>query len=134
MSAPAPWTRTWDAVPGSLTAIRHAVTEFADAAGVSRRTRDAVALAVSEAASNAVIHGFLETETPGRVVVTVSLVGADLMRIVVSDNGNGLTPRVDSPGLGLGLPLIAELTERVDFGGGGNGRGTVVTMDFKLLT
>ena len=133
MSAPAPWSRTWDAVPGSLTAIRHAVTDFADAVGVSRRTRDAVALAVSEAASNAIIHGFLEVETPGKVVITASLLDPERLRIIVADNGRGMQPRVDSPGLGLGLPLIAELAERVDFDGD-HGMGTRVTMDFRLLT
>ena len=134
MSELDPWTFSWDAVPGSLTAIRHAVTGYADRAGVSQRSRDAIALAVSEAASNAIIHGFLEAEEPGHVIITASLLDPERMRIVVADNGCGMQPRVDSPGLGLGLPLIAQLAERVDFDGNGNGRGTTVTMDFHLLT
>ena len=132
MSASTPWTRTWDAVPGSLTGIRHAVTDFAVAAGASRRTRDAVALAVSEAASNAVIHGYVETE-PGRILVTASLLDPERLQIVVADDGSGMRPRLDSPGLGLGLPLIAELTDRVDFDGNGT-PGTTVTMEFRRLT
>jgi|tagenome__1003787_1003787.scaffolds.fasta_scaffold20289389_2 anti-sigma regulatory factor (Ser/Thr protein kinase) len=132
MHAHTPWTRTWDAVPGSLTAIRHAVTEFALAVGASRRTRDAVALAVSEAVSNSVIHGYLETE-PGCILVTASLLDPDRLQIVVADDGSGLKPRLDSPGLGLGLPVIAELTDRVDFDGNGT-PGTVVTMEFLRLT
>src|SRR4051812_37439813 len=132
MGAQSPWTGSWHAIPTSLTAIRHAVTGYADGVGVSRRTRDAVALAVSEAASNAIIHGYLETAQPGRIVITVSMLDDDLLRIVVADDGSGIKPRTDSPGLGLGMPLMASLTERVDFDG--NGGGTVVTMDFRRLT
>jgi serine/threonine-protein kinase RsbW len=128
------WSETWVAVPTSLTPIRYAVTSFADEVGVSQRTRDAIALAVSEAASNAIIHGFIEADEPGRLVITASMLDPERLRIVVSDDGCGMQPRLDSPGLGLGLPLISQLTERVDFGANGGSSGTVVTMDFLRLT
>src|SRR3954454_10593912 len=132
MNAHQPWTGTWHAVPTSLTAIRYAVTGYADRVGVSRRTREAVALAVSEAASNSIIHGYIDGSAPGEIMVTVSMPDTELLRIVVADDGRGLQPRTDSPGLGLGMPLMASLAERVDFDG--NGGGTVVTMDFRRLT
>ena len=53
------------------------------------------------------------------------------IRIVVSDDGSGLTARPDSPGLGLGLPIIAHITDDLvihDAPGG----GTVVQMDLPL--
>ena len=34
--------------------------------------------------------------------------------IAVRDRGAGLRPRTDSPGLGLGLPLIASVANRVE--------------------
>ena len=41
-------------------------------------------------------------------------VTADAVVITVADSGPGIQPRSDSPGLGLGLPLIASLTQRFD--------------------
>lgn len=34
--------------------------------------------------------------------------------MTVEDEGSGMAPRLDSPGLGLGLPLIATVTDRLD--------------------
>jgi len=34
--------------------------------------------------------------------------------VTVGDEGHGIVPRPDSPGLGLGLPLIARLTQRCE--------------------
>ena len=34
-----------------------------------------------------------------------------MLVVDVRDNGRGMVPRLDSPGLGLGLPLIAQLTD-----------------------
>jgi anti-sigma regulatory factor (Ser/Thr protein kinase) len=38
----------------------------------------------------------------------------DELLVAVSDDGVGLTPRADSPGLGLGLPIIAALADRFE--------------------
>jgi serine/threonine-protein kinase RsbW/stage II sporulation protein AB (anti-sigma F factor) len=35
------------------------------------------------------------------------------LRIVIADSGIGMTPRTDSPGLGLGLPLISQLADSI---------------------
>ena len=40
----------------------------------------------------------------------------DKLEVVVRDEGPGIGPRRDSPGLGLGLPLIVSLTESVQLG------------------
>ena len=34
--------------------------------------------------------------------------------ISIWDDGGGMQPRADSPGVGLGLPLVAALTERFE--------------------
>jgi serine/threonine-protein kinase RsbW/stage II sporulation protein AB (anti-sigma F factor) len=49
----------------------------------------------------------------------------------VSDEGRGILPRADSPGLGLGLPLIATLAESLELGTGDN-EETEVRMSFRL--
>jgi serine/threonine-protein kinase RsbW len=51
--------------------------------------------------------------------------------VVVIDEGRGILPRADSPGLGLGLPLIATLAESLELGTGTN-EETEVRMSFRL--
>jgi serine/threonine-protein kinase RsbW/stage II sporulation protein AB (anti-sigma F factor) len=36
------------------------------------------------------------------------------MEICVCDDGRGMSPRPDSPGLGLGLPIVAALAQRFE--------------------
>jgi anti-sigma regulatory factor (Ser/Thr protein kinase) len=38
---------------------------------------------------------------------------ATAIRVAVSDDGSGLAPRPDSPGAGLGLPLMAQLADEL---------------------
>lgn len=112
---------TADAVPKA----RRAVGAFAAEHGLDRGR---VELAVAEAVANAVLHGFLEG-APGEVVVRAWVPGRHL-RVEVSDNGLGVRNRHESPGLGLGLPLIEELTREFTVGRRGGG-GTVVSMEFE---
>jgi stage II sporulation protein AB (anti-sigma F factor) len=91
-----------------------------------------IALAVSEAVTNAVIHAYRDRAAdaePGRVRLTLEADGQGLL-IAVDDDGVGMSPRPDSPGFGVGLPLIAnvcddlEIHQRAD--------GTSVRMRFRL--
>ncbi len=75
--------------------------------------RDAVGVVVSEAVTNAVLHAYRDREQPGRVHVSASL-DDDGVEVAVDDDGLGMRPRVDSPGVGLGLPLMADLADRVE--------------------
>ena len=92
--------------------------------------RDAARLAVSEAVSNVVVHSYRDTG-PGAFTVSVEWTG-DELRVTVRDEGCGMAPRMDSPGAGLGLPLIASLTERFSVTAPPGG-GTEVCMTFPLL-
>ena len=58
--------------------------------------------------------------------------GSEALTVVVSDHGRGIVPRPDSPGLGLGLPLIATLAESLELGTG-PGDETEVRMTFELV-
>jgi serine/threonine-protein kinase RsbW/stage II sporulation protein AB (anti-sigma F factor) len=119
----------WDlpAEPESVSAARTAVREFAAAQGVDELVLMDVALAVTEAVTNAVLHAFLE-RPPGTIRVTAAT-GAGELTVVVTDDGIGMRPRPDSPGLGLGLPTIGRLAALVDLRVP-EGGGTELSMTF----
>jgi serine/threonine-protein kinase RsbW len=102
---------TFPGTPLGVAAARGEVEAVARDCGMDGLALGAVKLAVNEAVTNAVVHAYAENE--GRISVTVELADKELS-ITVADTGAGLLPRADSPGLGMGLPLIAQLTERID--------------------
>jgi anti-sigma regulatory factor (Ser/Thr protein kinase) len=91
-----------------------------------RRLAD-VALAVTEACTNVVIHAYLGHD-PGPLRLSGRRDRA-AVTFVVADHGRGLVPRTDSPGLGMGLPLIAQLADHFELSDNG-ARGTRVQMRF----
>jgi len=108
--------------------MRRAVSAFAIRAGMDDAGAGDVRLAVSEAATNAVMHAYRDGDGDG-LRVTAHVVGRDLV-VVVTDTGVGLVPRPDSPGLGLGMPLMASVTS--SFQVVSRGGGTEVHMAFAL--
>ncbi|MFL5274081.1 MAG: ATP-binding protein [Anaeromyxobacteraceae bacterium] len=107
--------------------IRHDVKAHASEQGA--RDPTAIALAVTEAVTNAVLHAYVDAPQPGEVEVIVQRVGEDCVEILVCDEGRGMRPRTDSPGLGLGLPLVATLAEHFEVQAR-DGGGTRVRMAF----
>ncbi len=103
----------YPAQPDSVAALRAAVVDFAARQGASAATIDAVRLAVSEAATNVVVHAYRDAAHPGDIEVEASLAGGELW-VMVADAGTGLRARRDSPGLGLGLGLIAGVADGID--------------------
>jgi serine/threonine-protein kinase RsbW/stage II sporulation protein AB (anti-sigma F factor) len=126
----APLRRKLPAVPASVPVLRAAVADFVVAAGVQSPRVDAVKLAVSEAVTNAVMHAYVDDDEPGEVRVATCLREGEI-RVVVSDDGHGMMPRLDSPGLGVGLAFIADTADSLDIASG-EGGGTVLRMSFKL--
>ena len=86
-----------------------------------------VALAVTEAVSNSIVHAFVG-RTPGTVRTEIRA-RRDEFVVIVTDDGRGMQPRTDSPGLGLGLPTIGRLSATMDVHAPEDG-GTVLTMTF----
>jgi anti-sigma regulatory factor (Ser/Thr protein kinase) len=117
------------AEPESVPRTRHALSQFAVEAGADRAKVEAVQLASSEALTNAVLHAY--GEEPGRVCVTAALV-ADELWVLIADDGRGLEPRTDRPGLGLGLGLISQVTDELAIVPRAGG-GTEVRMRFDLI-
>ena len=89
----------------------------------------AVRLAVSEAVTNVILHGYRNGST-GAFTVQIEARG-DELHVLVRDDGCGMSPRTDSPGAGLGLPLIASLAGTVSVTTPPEG-GTEVRMTFDL--
>jgi serine/threonine-protein kinase RsbW len=116
------------AEPSAVTRLRRRAAEFVSTAGASDEVTDAVALAVSETVTNAVVHAYGGRERGG---VRVSC-RADGERFIVevADEGSGIWLREDSPGLGQGLALVGALAHTLDIAPGPAGRGTAVTMAF----
>jgi serine/threonine-protein kinase RsbW len=112
----------------NVAVARHAIGGLGDVIDVSDQTLADVKLAVTEACTNVVVHAYPAGDGPMGVRATVN---DDLLRIVIIDQGRGILPRADSPGLGLGLPLIATLAESLELGTGSN-EETEVRMTFRL--
>lgn len=106
---------------------RHWVTAFAQEHGMAGDGCIDLALAVSEAVTRAVRHA--DPDDPGEVAVDVATDGVCLT-VRVADDGSG-SPDPHAP-LGLGLPLVALVAERVEVGPNRDGRGTVVLMELAM--
>jgi serine/threonine-protein kinase RsbW len=120
---------TATAEPRALASLRRCLTEFRVSVGASDEVRFDAMLAVSEAANNVLQHAFRHRSAPGHLVVTGTVDGGEI-RIVVTDDGSGLAPRSHSPGAGLGLPLMAQLSDDLVVAKRADG-GTAVTMTWR---
>jgi stage II sporulation protein AB (anti-sigma F factor) len=120
--------RTYDAVPSSVPAARHALAAFADAAGATADELDAIRLAASEALTNVVVHAY--GGGAGRLHVSAAM-AEDELWVLVGDDGGGLHAGTSRGGLGMGLALIAELADSFAIVNRSTG-GTEVRMRFTL--
>ena len=114
----------------NLGAIRQWIAELCGRVPVEEPMASDVKLAVSEACANVVLHAYAGDE-PGAVEIEAEPDG-DLLRVVVRDHGHGIRPRPDSPGAGLGLPLIAALSEWVEVRRNEAAHRTELVMTFQL--
>jgi serine/threonine-protein kinase RsbW/stage II sporulation protein AB (anti-sigma F factor) len=109
--------------------LRRLVTAYVGELGVPAARLSEIALAVGEAIANAVVHAYRD-RPPGTVDVTARVDEGELV-VSVCDEGCGLVPRPDSPGLGLGLGLISQVADSLRIAQGESG-GTEVRMTFVL--
>jgi anti-sigma regulatory factor (Ser/Thr protein kinase) len=113
----------------NVAVVRHAFGGLGDALDVPDHALADVKLAVTEACTNVVVHAYPDGDD-GPMAVTAGLQNGALT-VVVSDEGRGILPRPDSPGLGLGLPLIATLASTLELGTNDR-EETEVRMTFEL--
>src|SRR4051812_41395337 len=95
------------AIPASIHEARRLVDELCAQVGLDGSARADVALAVSEAMTNAVCHGYRNGQT-GDIDVSATVEGAELV-LIIRDYGVGPTPHPEAPGLGMGIQIMAEL-------------------------
>jgi anti-sigma regulatory factor (Ser/Thr protein kinase) len=90
---------------------------------------DDVALAVSEAVSNVVLHAYRDGE-PGELRVVACARATELV-VVVRDYGCGMRPHPESPGAGLGLSIIGAAASHMDVERPDDGGGTRIRLRFR---
>jgi anti-sigma regulatory factor (Ser/Thr protein kinase) len=98
------FNQSYPAIPSSVPRAREALAMFAHATGATGEQVDAVRLAVSEALTNAVMHAY--GADSGAVHVSASRAGDELW-VLIADDGHEVEAGYESPGLGMGLHLIA---------------------------
>jgi anti-sigma regulatory factor (Ser/Thr protein kinase) len=114
--------------PEGVGVVRQALAGVADALDFDATVLADMKMAVTEACTNVVVHAYDEE---GMLEVEM-LAGEDGLTIVVRDHGSGIQPRparAGAPALGLGLPLIAALSDAFELRGSA-GVGTEVRMTF----
>lgn len=121
---------TMPARPEGVGVVRQALAGMADALDFEASVLADMKMAVTEACTNVVVHAY-DSEHAGTLEVELQSASEGLM-IVVRDHGSGIQPRVspsETPALGLGLPLIAALSDTFELRGAA-GSGTEVRMTF----
>ena len=120
------------AKPEGVGVVRQALAGMADALDFDASVLADMKMAVTEACTNVVVHAYDEEE--GLLQVEM-LPAEEALTIVVRDQGAGIQPRParkSAAALGLGLPLIAALSDAFELRGTA-GRGTEVRMTFAYV-
>jgi len=121
---------TLPARPEGVAVVRQALAGMADALAFDAAVVADMKMAISEACTNVVVHAYEEDDGVLEVEMAASETG---LTISVRDHGSGIRPRGErrgeAPALGLGLPLIAALSDAFELRGTA-GTGTEVRMRF----
>jgi anti-sigma regulatory factor (Ser/Thr protein kinase) len=107
------YERILPALPPCVGRIRRELDDALVASGVPADRRADVALVVTEAATNVVLHAYLDA-APGPLYVTGN-VARRTLRVTVADCGRGLLERDDSPGAGFGTALMQALSDLLEY-------------------
>jgi anti-sigma regulatory factor (Ser/Thr protein kinase) len=124
MTSDRAFNQSYPAVASSVPRARTALAMFARATGATGEQMEAVRLAVSEALTNAVLHA--SGGGCGVIRISASRAGEELW-VKIADEGQG--PH-HSPALGMGLALIACVTDHFAMGKRTEG-GTEISMRFR---
>lgn len=119
---------TLPATAENVIVVRQAVAGLGEALGLSAPRVADLKTVISEACNNVVLHAY--EGDPGPLEVTAEP-GAGELEIQVADQGRGFRPRANEgdDSLGLGLPLIAALSDGFEISGGA-GQGSRTTIRF----
>jgi serine/threonine-protein kinase RsbW len=116
------------ATPENVIVVRQAVAGLGEALGLSASRIADLKTVVGEACNNVVLHAY--DDEPGPLEVTAEP-GSGELEVHVADRGAGFRPRAHhgDESLGLGLPLIAALSDSFEISGG-PGHGSRTTIRF----
>lgn len=118
---------TWRAEPSSVPAARHHVMDYLREHATLDPSLSDAGLVTSELVTNVVQHAYVDRDV-GEVRVGLDFTDLHL-RVIVEDDGGGVVPRHDSPGLGLGMPITASVADDVTTRTS-PGEGTSVAVSF----
>jgi len=123
---------TMPARPEGVGVVRQALAGVADALDIDAAILADMKMAVTEAATNVVVHAY-DSDQDGTLEVEMHAAEEGL-EIIVRDHGAGMHPAQprNTPALGLGLPLIAALSDAFELHGN-SGTGTEVRMRFAYV-
>lgn len=113
----------------SVAKLRSAAARFAARRGATARQCEDIALAVSEAASNAVLHAYPRSEHG--MVGMRARASSGVIEIVVSDMGIGMPTSDLARHTGYGLAIIRELADQLEIQSG-DPSGVRVRMTFSI--
>jgi serine/threonine-protein kinase RsbW len=111
--------------------VRQAVAGLGEAVGLPEQRLADLKTVVTEACNNVVLHAYVDGEGPLEVAASAT---DGEVEVVITDEGQGFRPSADTDGatLGLGLPLIASLSDGFEItGGAGEGTRTRVRLSFE---
>lgn len=104
---------------------------YAESNGASAQQCDDIGLGASEALSNVVVHAYAGHDDAGDIQVEAWMQG-DALQVTVCDDGIGIAPRLDSPGLGLGLAIIGRICDQLIIENRDGEAGARVRMSFAI--
>lgn len=116
--------------PDEVGRLRREIAGYVENMGAPESVVDEVRVAVSEALANVVLHAYVG-RAPGPMSVEAWRDGDDLL-VRISDEGHGLVPRVDSPGLGVGISVMASMVDDFSVANRDGTAGTVVSLRLSL--
>jgi anti-sigma regulatory factor (Ser/Thr protein kinase) len=121
-------SHTYPAVADSVPRAREALSTLARAGGATADQIDSIRLAISEAATNVVVHAY--DDDCGRIQLDAGLSAGELW-VLIADDGLGMRSQIQSPGLGFGLSLISQVCDEFEIAKRSSG-GLEVRMRFAL--
>ncbi len=115
------------AEPGMLGPLRRRLRRWLVLRGLSEQEIDDAVLAINEACTNCIEHGYDRGDGPIRLTVTHS---PRLLEIVVHDRGRWRPPETGDPTRGRGIPIMQHVMRNADVVS--DATGTTVTMALVL--
>jgi anti-sigma regulatory factor (Ser/Thr protein kinase) len=109
------------ATPDQVAPLRRLARSFAVQHGFGSVRADDVALAVSEALTNVVLHAYRDGGAAGQMCLVAAGNTGGWVDFEITDEGVGVVPNASSPGLGLGISIMRQLSDAFDLGGGASG-------------